>query len=87
MIQKSIDPLRVVRVSYGKNKPLAENNSEQGRAKNRRVEILVYRDGISSTPTAVVAPKPLSDSTGARPAGDEVTARESETLAARIDAP
>jgi len=87
IIQKSIDPLRVVTVSYGKNKPVAENNSQQGRAKNRRVEILVYRDGISSTPTAAVAPKPLADSTAARPAGDEVTTRESETLAARSDAP
>jgi peptidoglycan-associated lipoprotein len=48
--QKNMDPLRVVTVSYGKNTPVAENNTPQGRAKNRRVEILVYRDGVTSTP-------------------------------------
>jgi outer membrane protein OmpA-like peptidoglycan-associated protein len=47
--QKKMDPLRVVTVSYGKTAPAAENNTAQGRAKNRRVEILVYRDAITST--------------------------------------
>jgi peptidoglycan-associated lipoprotein len=46
--QKKMDPLRVVTVSYGKTAPAAENNTSQGRAKNRRVEILVYRDAITS---------------------------------------
>jgi peptidoglycan-associated lipoprotein len=46
--QKKMDPLRVVTVSYGKTAPAAENNTAQGRAKNRRVEILVYRDAITS---------------------------------------
>jgi peptidoglycan-associated lipoprotein len=46
--QKKLDPLRVVTVSYGENAPIAENNSRDGRAKNRRVEILVYREAINS---------------------------------------
>lgn len=46
--QKKMDPLRVVTVSYGENAPVAENNSRDGRAKNRRVEILVYREAINS---------------------------------------
>lgn len=50
--QKQMDPLRVVTVSYGKTAPAAENNTAKGRAKNRRVEILVYREGITSSPTA-----------------------------------
>lgn len=50
--QKKMDPLRVVTVSYGKTAPAAENNTAQGRAKNRRVEILVYREGITSSPNA-----------------------------------
>jgi outer membrane protein OmpA-like peptidoglycan-associated protein len=50
--QKKLDPLRVVTVSYGENSPVAENNSRDGRAKNRRVEILVYREGINANTTA-----------------------------------
>lgn len=46
--QKKADPLRVVTVSYGDSLPMAENSSSQGRAKNRRVEILVYRENITS---------------------------------------
>jgi outer membrane protein OmpA-like peptidoglycan-associated protein len=57
--KKSMDPLRVVPVSYGESAPAAENNTPQGRAKNRRVEILVYREGITSTAaTATPAPQP-----------------------------
>ena len=51
--QKKMDPLRVVTVSYGKSAPLMDNNTAQGRAKNRRVEISVYREGVTSTPAAI----------------------------------
>jgi len=44
---KKIAPGRLVVMSYGENSPIAENATEAGRAKNRRVEILVYRDTIS----------------------------------------
>jgi peptidoglycan-associated lipoprotein len=50
--QKKMDPLRVVTVSYGENAPATENNSRDGRAKNRRVEILVYREAINSNTAA-----------------------------------
>jgi outer membrane protein OmpA-like peptidoglycan-associated protein len=50
--QKKMDPLRIVTVSYGKSAPLTDNNNAQGRAKNRRVEILVYRETISSAASA-----------------------------------
>ncbi len=46
--QKKMDPLRVFAVSYGKSAPLADNTNREGRSKNRRVEILVYKEGISS---------------------------------------
>jgi outer membrane protein OmpA-like peptidoglycan-associated protein len=55
--QKKMDPLRVVTVSYGENSPVAENNSRDGRAKNRRVEILVYREAINSNTAATAAPQ------------------------------
>ena len=62
--RKNIDPLRVVPVSYGESAPVAENSNNQGRAKNRRVEILVYREGITSQAAAAPAPgAPRSSST------------------------
>jgi outer membrane protein OmpA-like peptidoglycan-associated protein len=48
--QKKLDPMRVVPVSYGEGNPVSDNGNPQGRAKNRRVEILVYREGITSQP-------------------------------------
>lgn len=75
--QKKMDPLRVVTVSYGKTAPLEEGNSTQARAKNRRVEILVYRDGITST--AAAPAKPSAEPRAAQPApesaGERITQR------------
>jgi peptidoglycan-associated lipoprotein len=59
--QKKLDPMRVIPVSYGESAPTTDNSSPQGRARNRRVEILVYRDGITSTPA-------MASSTPAEPA-------------------
>jgi peptidoglycan-associated lipoprotein len=56
--QKKMDPLRVVTVSYGKSSPIAENNTREGRAKNRRVEILVYREAINSNVAATPPQEP-----------------------------
>ena len=49
--QKKVDPMRVMPVSYGESAPVSDNSTPQGRAKNRRVEILVYREGITSEPS------------------------------------
>jgi outer membrane protein OmpA-like peptidoglycan-associated protein len=46
--QKKIDPLRVVTASYGEGSPVAGNETPDGRAKNRRVEIMVYSETINS---------------------------------------
>jgi len=47
LTQKKIDPLRVVTVSYGESVPITGNDTREGRAKNRRVEIIVYSEGIT----------------------------------------
>jgi len=44
--QKKVDPGQLVVMSYGETVPVGDNSTEAGRAKNRRVEILVYRDAI-----------------------------------------
>jgi peptidoglycan-associated lipoprotein len=54
--QKRLDPIRVVPVSYGESNPTSDNSNPQGRAKNRRVEILVYREGITSQPAMAGTP-------------------------------
>lgn len=52
--ERNIEPTRVMAVGYGERVPVADNNSDAGRAKNRRVEIMVYREsvGVGTTATA-----------------------------------
>jgi outer membrane protein OmpA-like peptidoglycan-associated protein len=50
--KKGIDPTRVVTVSYGEANPLEDNKTRQGRQKNRRVEILVYKEDITTASNA-----------------------------------
>jgi len=65
--QKQLDPMRVIPVSYGESAPTADNTIPQGRAKNRRVEILVYRDGITAQP-AMAASTPAAPAQQPQPA-------------------
>ncbi len=41
LIKNGIDPLRINTVGYGSRKPVAPNDTEEGRAKNRRVEVIL----------------------------------------------
>ena len=41
LIAHGVDPLRVTSKGYGKTMPVDTNNSEKGRAHNRRVEFKV----------------------------------------------
>jgi outer membrane protein OmpA-like peptidoglycan-associated protein len=50
--ERNIDPTRLISVGYGERVPVADNKTEAGRAKNRRVEIMVYRDSIAVGTTA-----------------------------------
>jgi outer membrane protein OmpA-like peptidoglycan-associated protein len=43
LIGSGIDPARIHVVGYGEDRPVASNNTPEGRAENRRVEILVTR--------------------------------------------
>jgi outer membrane protein OmpA-like peptidoglycan-associated protein len=46
--KEGVDPTQVRAVSYGASKPIADNGTSSGRRLNRRVEILVYQEKISS---------------------------------------
>jgi outer membrane protein OmpA-like peptidoglycan-associated protein len=46
--KEGVDPTQVRVVSYGANKPIAENSTWRGRRSNRRVEILVYQEKIAT---------------------------------------
>ena len=43
LVKKGVDPNRITVRAYGDTKPIADNNTREGRAKNRRVEIKVSR--------------------------------------------
>lgn len=44
---QSIDPSRLQAVGYGKTRPVADNDTAEGRRKNRRVEIVIARGEIA----------------------------------------
>jgi outer membrane protein OmpA-like peptidoglycan-associated protein len=71
--QKKMDPLKVISVSYGESAPLQDNSSSQGRAKNRRVEILVYRDGITSAPSTATAPSSQAEPRASEQGGERLS--------------
>ncbi|MDH3600155.1 MAG: OmpA family protein [Candidatus Tectomicrobia bacterium] len=48
--RRDIDPRQVTVASYGERNPIADNHTPEGRAANRRVEIQVYTEVITSTP-------------------------------------
>jgi outer membrane protein OmpA-like peptidoglycan-associated protein len=48
--RKGIDPLHVTTMSYGASTPIAKNTTPNGRQKNRRIEILVYKEALTTSP-------------------------------------
>ncbi|MNK76563.1 Outer membrane porin F precursor [compost metagenome] len=57
LLNSKLDPRKFVSTGYGEYHPVASNDTEVGRAKNRRVEVSILRkyqsdaqQGITSTP-------------------------------------
>jgi len=44
--KKAIDPKKLMASGYGKNFPIAENNTPEGRQKNRRVEMFIMSNDV-----------------------------------------
>ncbi len=55
LVSKGVDAKRVTATGYGPDKPLGENKSAAGRAKNRRVEFLI-QESTKKTPAPAEAP-------------------------------
>ena len=72
--QKQIDRARVMPVSYGESSPLLDNATAKGREMNRRVEILVYREGATPTVAAAATHQPTQEA--ATPAVERVSHRQ-----------
>ncbi len=45
-IQRGLDPRRLVAHGYGEHRPTHKNNTQLGRAMNRRIEITILREGM-----------------------------------------
>jgi outer membrane protein OmpA-like peptidoglycan-associated protein len=58
--RKQVNPLHVRTISYGETSPREDNKTRQGRAANRRVEILVYREAISTAASGAAPAKPAA---------------------------
>ncbi|MET0503570.1 MAG: OmpA family protein [Candidatus Binatia bacterium] len=71
-LEKSINPARVSSVSYGATAPVGDNSTAKGREQNRRVEIRVYTELVTTgaAPAATPAPAaktPATSKTAAAP--------------------
>jgi outer membrane protein OmpA-like peptidoglycan-associated protein len=71
--RSGVDPLRVTTVSYGENSPLVDNTTSEGRRRNRRVEVLVYKEAITSA-----AGKAIPQAEAGEQAGSVTAARSYE---------
>jgi outer membrane protein OmpA-like peptidoglycan-associated protein len=56
LAQKGVDRNRLVPIGYGQNKPIADNKSKAGRAKNRRVMFVIVDSGKLKIETRDSAP-------------------------------
>ena len=48
LVSRGVEPSRLISKGYGESQPIADNSTEEGRAKNRRVELKVIQDRPSA---------------------------------------
>ena len=68
-LEKNVNPARVSSVSYGATAPVGDNSTAQGREQNRRVEIRLYTESITTgtATTAAQAPAARTAAQGPKP--------------------
>ena len=58
LIAQGVSPNNISSTGYGESNPVADNNTSAGRAKNRRVQLVVSGDAIGVKESAPVAAAP-----------------------------
>ena len=66
-LEKNVNPARVSSVSYGATAPVGDNSTPQGREQNRRVEIRVYTESITTGSATTAAQPPAAPKTALAP--------------------
>ena len=57
LIKDGVDPSRLVAVGFGEARPIADNSSEDGRERNRRVEFaILQQDEVVEEESVDLAP-------------------------------
>jgi outer membrane protein OmpA-like peptidoglycan-associated protein len=74
LVAKGIDSGRMTTIGYGKSRPIADNNTDEGRALNRRVELKVTEANPAAVPSATpVYVAPAAPPQAAAPTGSAVS--------------
>ena len=66
-LEKNVNPARVSSVSYGATAPVGDNSTAQGREQNRRVEIRVYTESITTAAATTAAQPPIAPTAAQAP--------------------
>src|SRR5882724_11150238 len=66
-LEKNVNPARVSSVSYGATAPVGDNSTPQGREQNRRVEIRVYTESVTTGSATTAAQPPAAPTAGQAP--------------------
>jgi len=64
-MQNGVDPARLAAIGYADNRPVESNDTAEGRARNRRVTLMIVAaspasDAVASTPDAPAVPAPAA---------------------------
>ena len=62
-----VDPRRLGAVGYGEFRPMADNSTSEGRARNRRIAITILSEEMAGSDTATIASPTVSTNTVTEP--------------------